>query len=175
MRTTLAVLVVAGLSVWAASAQEKPSTPLGSGSPGVGKPVDQTPPTVDHPAPDRSPLSERPVVVPPVKKGQPEKPEKPERPQRPSGVVEMQDLIKDFQSARDSYLKDRQELLKQLKAATAEERAALREQMKQNMAEWREAQKQHAQELRDAAKDIKNSVGSVSDIIDSAKQEGRGK
>lgn len=152
----LPLLVVLGLSIWSVSAQSDPGTPPDSGNPpDVTDPVDppETPPNPE----------------PPVK------PEKPEVPARPVGVTELRDLIQEFKSAREGFLQQRLELVKQLRSATAEERATIRESIQQNLAEWRTAQREHVQELREAAKDIKNTVGSVSDAIDSARQEGRGK
>ena len=93
------------------------------------------------------------------------------KPTVPAG--DLQDLVKRFQLQRRAFLEEQQELRKQLKQGTAAERAAIREQIRERFAEWRDSQRQHVQEVREAAKDIKNNVPSVSDIVDSAKQEGR--
>ncbi len=115
---------------------------------------------------------------PPVKPEKPEppvKPEKPEVPARPVGVTEAARPYSRLQISSRGYLQQRLELVKPIRSATAEGGRRSGSPIQQNLAEWRTAHREHVQELREAAKDIKNTVGSVSDAIDSARQEGRGK
>lgn len=84
-------------------------------------------------------------------------------------------MVKDFQTARQAFQKQQQELLRQLKTASEEQRAAIREQIKEHLQSWIEEQKAHLQEIRDQAKDIKNNVPAISDVIDSGRGEGRGR
>lgn len=87
----------------------------------------------------------------------------------------MQELVRDFQAARQSYIQQQQELNRKLASATEEQRAILREQIKDSLKEWRELQKQQAKELREQAKDIKNNTPNLRDVIDSGGGDGRGR
>lgn len=166
MKTVLLFLLTVAIALGNASAQSandgdangKPTTPAGE-----QKPADVGGLVIVPGGPQ----------VPPQKPGTgaPERPPSVGKPTIPAG--DLQDLVKRFQLQRRAFLEEQQELRKQLKQGTAAERAAIREQIRERFAEWRDSQRQHVQEVREAAKDIKNNVPSVSDIVDSAKEEGR--
>jgi hypothetical protein len=124
-------------------------------------------------------IQNRPVVVPPV--APPERPSLPPRPERPGvpgqpvPAQEVKDLVRDFQSAREAFLKQQRDLQRQLKTATEEQRALIREQLKENLQQWLEQQKAQIQDLREQARDIKNNVPALRDVIESGKGEGRGR
>lgn len=120
-------------------------------------------PTITAPAPSTEPLSA------------PPRPERPGVPGRPLPASGMQELVRDFQAARQSYIQQQQELNRKLASATEEQRAILREQIKDSLKEWRELQKQQAKELREQAKDIKNNTPNLRDVIDSGGGDGRGR
>ncbi len=84
-------------------------------------------------------------------------------------------MVKDYQLSRQSFLTQQQELNRQLKTATEEQRAIIREQLKENLQQWMEQQKAQLQELREQAKDIKNHAPNLRDVIDSGGNEGRGR
>jgi gas vesicle protein len=173
MKATSVLFAASGLSCWLmaglAGAQALPATP----------PATPAPPSRDLPSPDQPKISERPVVIAPApasdRPGLPENPHAhtPSKELPPSETL--RDLVKDFQSARQAYLKQQRSLLDQLKQSSAEEREAIRQQLKENLQMWLEEQKLHIQELRDQARDIRNNVPAIGDVIDAAKGEGRGR
>jgi ElaB/YqjD/DUF883 family membrane-anchored ribosome-binding protein len=123
-------------------------------------------------------IQERPVVIPPITPltaNLPVAPERPPSPDRPSPPQNVKDLVKDFQTARQSFMSSQQELLRQLKTASEEQRAAIRAQLKENLNEWREMQKLHLQDLRDQAREIINKVPAIKDVVNSGIPDGRGK
>ena len=172
-------VVFAGLALWLttplAFAQLLPPAPP---LPSVD-PCDLLPPILDPLLQPPPLIPDRPVVIPPPvlasEANLPLAPERPPSPDRPSPPQSVKDLVKDFQTARQNFLTSQQELLRQLKGATPEQRAAIREQLKDNLNEWREAQKIHLQELRDQARDLINTVPAIRDVVNSGRDEGRGR
>lgn len=125
-------------------------------------------------------IPNRPVVIAPngPKKetpGQANKPPRPDRPGKPAATTEMQKLVRDFQDARQTYIKQQQELNRKLSIATDEQRALIREQIKESLREWRELQKQQAKELREQAESIKNNTPNYRDVINHGGGDGRGR
>ena len=183
-KSALALLVGGSLSLAATSgfAQALPPAPL---PPLEAAPVDLVdpanllPPILDL-LPKAVPLiPDRPVVIPPLPLAQqvnlplaPERPASPDRPVLASGV---KDLVKDFQTARQQFVTGQQELLRQLKTATGEQRAAIREQLKENLEAWKEAQKAHIQELRKQAEEMIKIVPDVHAVIEAGQGDGRGR
>jgi len=180
----LAIVVGVGLSFEATSgfAQALPPAPLPPIEPvpvDLVDPSNLLPPILDL-LPKAVPLiPDRPIVIPPLTLPQqvnlplaPERPPSPDRPVLASGV---KDLVKDFQTARQEFLTSQQELLRQLKTATQEQRAVIREQLKENLEAWKEAQKAHIQELREQAKEIISNVPDLREVIDAGQGDGRGR
>ena len=171
------ILFVA-LALWLtttfASAQLLPPVP-----PLPVDPCDLLPPILDPLLQPPPLIQDRPVVIPPIaplnQVNLPVAPERPPSPDRPSPPQNVKDLVKDFQTARQSFLSSQQELLRQLKTATEEQRAAIRAQLKENLNEWRDAQKIHLQELRDQAREIISTVPAIKDVVNSGLDEGRGR
>ena len=130
-------------------------------------------------APAQPSIGNRPVVVaptpPPERATLPPRPERPTNPGQPAPAQEVKDLVRDFQAARRAFQKQQQELQRQLKTATEEQRAIIREQLKENLQQWLEQQKAQIQELREQAKDIKNNVPALRDVVDHGSGEGRGR
>lgn len=121
------------------------------------------------------PIANRPSVVPPAaldRPGQPKRPERPEVPGQPPSQG-VKDLVQDYQATRQSFLKQQQELSRQLKNATAQERNAIRQQMREKLQQWMDQQKAQRQELIDQAKDMKNN--NLRDVINSGGGDGRGR
>jgi len=142
-------------------------------------PCDLLPPILDPLLQPPHLIPDRPVVIPPIaplnQANLPVAPERPPSPDRPSPPQNVKDLVKDFQTARQNFLGSQQELLRQLKTATQEQRAAIRAQLKENLNEWRETQKIHLQELRDQAREIITTVPAIRDVVNSGRDEGRGR
>jgi len=149
-RHGLSFLLGVALVIWAgvASGQTNPATP---------------------------PIAKRPAVVAPVNNAPADRANVPPRPNRPPAApAGMQDLVRDFQAARQAYIKQQHELNLQLAKATEEQRAAIRAQLKETLQQWRELQKQQVRESREQAKDIKNTLN-LRDVIDSGSGDGRGR
>ena len=122
-------------------------------------------------------LDTRAVVIPSSQadpaSNEPERKGRPDRTQ-PNGDVK--NLIKQFQAAREAYLQDQQILMKQLKGASAEDRAAIREQLKESLDQWREQQKELIKEQRDRAIELKRALqADLGRVVDDAQGEGRGR
>jgi gas vesicle protein len=184
MKFTGAIAALVGLSFGATSgfAQALPPAPL---PPLEAVPVDLVdpsnllPPILDL-LPKAVPLiPDRPIVIPPLPLSQqvnlPLAPERPPSPDRPVLALGVKDLVKDFQTARQEFLTSQQELLRQLKTATQEQRAVIRGQLKENLEAWKEAQKAHIQELREQAKEMIRNVPDLRTVIDAGQPEGPGK
>ena len=82
--------------------------------------------------------------------GKPEKPEKPDRPTPPGQEKKdlVKDLINDFRAKAEEYKNSQQDLVKKYKNATAEERARIREQIKELKEQFREAKDQFQSEMK---------------------------
>lgn len=129
------------------------------------------------PPPAQPPISDRPVVVPPTpapdRPNLPGRPERPAVPGKPTPSKDMKDLVRDFQSARESFRKQQLELNRQLKTANEEQRAIIREQLQENLNEWLEEQKARVEDLREQIPIIKDQLKNYGPVIDSAKPNTR--
>src|ERR1041384_4847412 len=105
-------------------------------------------PTASAPA-----INNRPIVVPatppPARTSLPASPHRPPAPGQPVLSKDVKDLVRDFQSARQTFLKQQQELARKLQGANEADRAIIREQLKENLDQWKEQQKAQIQELRE--------------------------
>src|SRR5439155_23945509 len=127
------------------------------------------------PPPPDPPIDDRAVVVsPPATPDRPDVPKHPERPQVPGQPIQsqqMKDLVRDFQVARQAFLKQQRELKSQLHTADDAQRAIIREQLKENLHQWLEQQKAQIQELKDQAKEM-NRVSNLREVLEAGKGEG---
>jgi hypothetical protein len=123
------------------------------------------------PPPAQPAISDRSVVVPPTqapdRPNVPNRPERPVVPGKPTPSKDMKDLVRDFQSVRENFRKQQLELNRQLKTANEEQRAIIRQQLQENLKEWLEEQKARVEDLREQAKEMKNQVKGLGDVIDS--------
>lgn len=164
MRTGL-FLFLTGLFIAVAAAAESTNVPPSNPSPnGQGNGKDRK---------DQS-IQDRATVIPrssagdaadeQARKGRPDK-------TQPSG--EVKDLIKQFQTARENYLKEQQALLKKLGDTTQDQRQAIRDQMRESLERWKEQQREFLQEQKDRAKDLKKELQQdLGRVVDEAKTEG---
>jgi len=117
------------------------------------------------PPPAQPAISDRPVVVPPTpdpdRPNLPGRPERPAVPGKPTPSKDMKDLVRDFQSARESFRKQQLELNRQLKTANEEQRAIIRQQIQENLKEWLEEQKARVEDLREQARAMPKSLREV--------------
>jgi ElaB/YqjD/DUF883 family membrane-anchored ribosome-binding protein len=144
------------------------STALAQGNPGTNPPV-----TIDRPASGQPALTQRPTVIPPSTAATENGPARPALPDQPTPSAELTDLVKEFQTARETFLKQQQELMAQMKTASKEEREALRQQLREQLEAWREQQKAQIEDIREQAREIKNNVPAIRDVVESGSQEGR--
>ena len=130
-------------------------------------------------SPRQPPLVDRSIVVPPTtppdRPNLPGPPERPAAPGKPTPSKEMKDLVREFQSARDTFRKQQLELNRQLKTASEEQRAIIRQQIQENLEQWREEQKARVEDLRQQAQQMKDDLKGLRDVIDSGTHPGDGR
>lgn len=76
----------------------------------------------------------------------------------PTTSTDLQKLIDQFNAKRDSMLADRQQLLNQLKSATAEQRKEILEKMQQQQKDLLDAQRALGKQIRDDMRKLRQSV-----------------
>lgn len=97
-----------------------------------------------------------------------EKPNKPERPNNPAPGADVQDMIKEFKQARETFLEQQKELNRQAKEDSKEARDALREQQKELLERLKEQQRIIRQETKDRAKTLREELSpDMGRVIDS--------
>src|SRR5881394_314710 len=113
-------------------------------------------------SPQQPPLVDRSIVVPPTtppdRPNLPGPPDRPVAPGKPTPSKDMKDLVREFQTARDAFRKQQLELNRQLKTASEEQRAIIRQQIQENLEQWREEQKARVEDLRQQAQQMKDDV-----------------
>src|SRR5688572_872618 len=122
------------LACWASPAFSQALPPLAP-LPGDSLVDDLLPPILPpiFPPPTAQPLiRDRALIIPPATLPNqviaPPTPERPLTPDRPLLTQTVKDLVKDFQAARLDFLRGQEELLRQLKNATGQEREIIRQQ-----------------------------------------------
>jgi hypothetical protein len=106
----------------------------------------------------------------------PVRPEKPERPERPKKEIVGQDvkeLVAEFRSKMAEFHTEQKELVKKLKSAKEEERAGIREQLKQNREEYHTVKEQLRDTVKDVAGDLKDHAVKVSAEVKGDRKGGR--
>ncbi len=96
---------------------------------------------------------------------------KPDRPQNPNATdpVEVTTLVSKFQSAREEFLTAQKELNLKKKDATEEQRAVLRDKVKESLEKWKEERKQFMEEQKERSKEIKQELHpDLGKVIDGA-------
>jgi hypothetical protein len=130
---------------------------------GGGKPTTPTPPVPELPEKPTTPVEpeipERPVV--PVTPEKPEKPDRPEKPENPGRSVEMKEIVGDFRAKLTELHASRADLQKQMKDATEEERAQLREQLQANREEVAQLKEQFRDGIKELHASLKNHGGKI--------------
>jgi gas vesicle protein len=101
--------------------------------------------------------------------------DRPVAPGKPTPSKDMKDLVREFQSARDAFRKQQLELNRQLKTASEEQRAIIRQQIQENLDQWREEQKARVEDLRQQAQQMKDDLKGLRDVIDSGTHPGDGR
>ena len=89
---------------------------------------------------------------------------------------EIKDAVKDFQKARDEFLKVQNDLRKTLNAATSEERAKIREQLKALASDWIKEQKQLRERVREELQEVREALRNAREKqLEEVKGKGDGK
>lgn len=94
---------------------------------------------------------------------------------RPETVrpAELKNLIERFQTEREQFLARQKQLALQLRQATDEQRAELREQMRDNLDQWRELQLEFRTQLRDRAIELRRELqGQLREVVEEGGKEG---
>jgi len=87
--------------------------------------------------------------------------------------AEVTTLVNKFQSARDQYIAAQKEVHLKMKDATEDQRAALREQLKDLLDKWKQEQKQFVEETKDRMKEMKQELQpDLGKVVDGAGGEG---
>jgi gas vesicle protein len=125
--------------------------------------------------PAQPPITERPTVVAPTpspdRPPSPPRPERPAVPGQPAPSQEIKDLTRNFQAARQAFVKQQQELQRQFKTATDEQRKLIRQQLKENLEQWMEQQRQ---QMKDTVSQIKELAPGLRDVGNNP-HDGRGR
>jgi len=129
------------------------------------------------PAPPQPSIVERPTVIaptaPPDRPNLPPRPERPTVPGHPPPSQEIKDLTRNFQAARQTFVKQQQDLQQQLKTATDEQRKLIRQQLKENLEQWMEQQRQ---QMKDTAGQFREIAPGLREVIGNPRDhDGRGR
>ena len=148
----------------------------------AGSAAAQTSPPGGNPTPNDRPVTQsKPIREQGRKIGRP----RPPRPNtdpltavpRPEVVqpTELKNLIERFQNAREQYLLRQKQLLQNFRQATDEQRAELREQMKENLDQWRERQLEFRTQLKERAVELRRELqGELRDVVSEGSKETEG-
>jgi polyhydroxyalkanoate synthesis regulator phasin len=127
------------------------------------------PPILQPPSSAQPLIFNRPLIIPPATLPNqvvaPLAPERPLIPEVPLLTQTVKDLVKDFQTTRQEFLRGQEELLRQLKNATGQEREIIREQLKERLNEWRELQKQHLHDLREQVDAMRQTLPALDEVL----------
>jgi len=97
----------------------------------------------------------------------------PSRPDKVEPSADVQNLIRNFQTARDKFLEDQKALARQYSQASEEERKALRERMKEMLDRLKDQQRALQQDMRDRARELKQQLNpDLNRLIDNGSKEG---
>jgi hypothetical protein len=134
------------------------------------------PPILQPPSLAQPLILDRPLIIPPLilpnQVVAPLAPERPLTPEIPLVTQTVKDLVKDFQTARQDFLRGQDELLRQLRNATDQERTIIREQLKDRLDEWRQLQKEHMRQLIEQAREMTTTLPALGDVINAGSGEG---
>jgi len=93
----------------------------------------------------------------------PLRPERPDKPDRRGKSAEMKEIVRDFRAKLTELHAECQDLKKQLKDATEEERAKLREELVANRETVNTLKEQFRDDVRELHESLKNHGGKVDD------------
>ena len=169
--TNFTMIAALGLSLLASSALAADSTNAPPTKPGPGG--TNAPPVTPKPGDDDR---DHGTNAPPanahnnVSRGTGRYLHQPERNQ-PNLPQDVKKLIQKFESEREAFLKQQEQLLKQLRGATADEREKLREQIKANRETWLDKQKDLREDIKERLAELRDKLPKHKDAIEDAKEK----
>ncbi len=83
---------------------------------------------------------------------------RPDRPERPPLSGDIKEKLRQFESAREAYLKAREDLEARARGSTDEQRNAIRDRMKDLREEWLKRQREFRDETRDRVRDLQREL-----------------
>lgn len=94
---------------------------------------------------------------------------------RPDALpADVKTMIEKFKVDREKFLKQQQDLERQLKQDSSANRDALREQLKASLDKWKEQQKDFRDRLKERMRDLKDEVQELEPVVTSGKGGGKG-
>lgn len=87
----------------------------------------------------------------------------PDRLKTPELPEAVKNLVKEFETARNEFLKQQEELRKQLRSTKGDERIAIREQLQKNREDWLETIKNLREQIRDQLRDLRDKLHDARD------------
>lgn len=97
-----------------------------------------------------------------------------------STVTRLQDVpqqirerLQQFESMRETYLKQQNELLRQLKGANDEQRELIREKLREQRQQWLEQSKLFREQARERLAELKEKLLQHQDVLDAARERAR--
>lgn len=128
------------------------------------RPTPTDPPRIDPPPrPEITP-------VPPERPGLPPRGEvlRPDRPNRPGLPPEIAALMREFETDREAFLAKQREVLKTLQGATEEQRATIRETLRQNREQWLKDNAELREQIRQKLQELKDKLPNRREVLDNA-------
>lgn len=120
-------------------------------------------------------VAERPQVIGAKSSSASDNKGKPDRPGNPNSAEPPQvtSYVNQFQNARQEYLEAQKELKLKMKDATEEQRAVLREKVKEALEKWKEDHKQFVEEQKERVKAMKQELHpDLGKVLDGAGGDG---
>jgi hypothetical protein len=89
-----------------------------------------------------------------------------DRPERTPLSGDIKEKLRQFEHAREAYLKAREDLEARARGSTADQRNAIRDRMKDLREEWIKRQREFRDETRDRVRDLQRELGRKRDAFD---------
>ena len=83
---------------------------------------------------------------------------------------EIREKLKQFEAAREAYIKQQEELRRKLDGATTEqERENIRQRLKESLERWREQARQFREEAKERVKELQIQMPSLREALDESR------
>jgi len=126
--------------------------------------------TPPRPTPTDPPPRPEVTPPPPQRPGQPPRGEviRPDRPNRPGLPADIAKLMREFETDREAFLAKQREIIKTLQGATEEQRASIRETLRQNREEWLKANTELREQIRQKLQELRDKLPNRREVLDNA-------